>query len=182
MLGGILLFGWSATELMLFYWIEPLASILLKGYLNIYTPLQINPNETIKKKLWWWIIAFIVIIGLEGLSLYGIISFNSISPKPMPWTWDWLFLLVLIIVMYAMPIYAQKKQGFLPIEENMPLQTKILLSPIQFISTYVILGITLGGLFYNQVLWIWILFLVLAKMGIEIMLFFRLKNKRASAV
>lgn len=177
MLLGIFLFGWSVTELMLFYWIEPLVSILLKGYLNIYMPLKINTNEAIKKKLWQWIFAFILIIIAQGISLYGIISINALAEKPMLWTWDWIVLLALLSIMYIMPIYAQKQQGFIPIAENMPLQTKILCSNIQLFSSYIILAITLAGLYFNKTAWICLVFLVLSKMSIEIILFYKLKKK-----
>ena len=177
MLVGILIFGWSVTELMLFYWIEPLVSMLMKGYFKVYIPLRIQQNKALRRYLWRWLGLLFIVIILQIIALYGIIQYNAQCTKPMVWTWDWLILLLFLPIMYAMPIYAQKQQGFMPILENMPIQTKILLSPIQMISTYIILAISLIGLFLTKIVWLWLIFMIIGKMSIELLLFRNIKRK-----
>ena len=177
MLVGILIFGWSVTELMLFYWIEPLVSMLMKGYFKVYIPLRIQQNKALRRYLWRWLGLLFIVIILQIIALYGIIQYNAQCTKPMVWSWDWLILLLFLPIMYAMPIYAQKQQGFMPILENMPIQTKILLSPIQMISTYIILAISLIGLFLTKIIWVWLIFMIIGKMTIELLLFRNIKRK-----
>lgn len=181
MLIGISFFDWSMVELLLFYWIEPIVYICLTAYLRAYLPIQIAGYKGVIAKFMnrffgLWLLQFVLVAVASVGFFYWIFSQYNTPEKPIEVGWDWVLLIVFFVVILAMPVFMQLFNGYLPSEKALPIQTQVLLHPLQLFTTYSILAATLLISHFGGGFWLALITLLLSKLCIEILLFVRIRR------
>lgn len=193
---GILFFGWTLFETLFLYWLEPLSAVIILIYLYVITPLRYGRPGThltpeYQKPAWTSLGTLIYVLIMHYIALVYMIDLCKVA------TWDTstgilqtlaqlpeelyqsglLWLSLLFLVVYLLPPMLLERRGIKPSYENMPLQSKIMIHPIQFVSNYAFLGIIYGvnGLLTSPVLLV--LILLVLKSIVELILFYRIKNQ-----
>jgi hypothetical protein len=184
MLIGISFFDWTMVELLLFYWIEPIVYILLTAYLRAYLPIQLAGYKGVVAKFnnqffGIWLAQCLFVAAASAGFFYWILSQYQSVEKPIKIGWDWVLLIFFFVLILAMPVFMQVFNGFLPSEKALPIQTRVLLHPLQLFTTYSILGATLLISHFGGGFWLVVSTLLFSKLCIEILLYIRIHRLQA---
>ncbi|MCH2021079.1 MAG: hypothetical protein MK207_01260 [Saprospiraceae bacterium] len=157
---GVSLFGWTLFETLFLYWLEPLAALLVINYLILIVPLKngrpgllhlaeyrIPSLKTIGLNIYTIImhyIALVFIINLCKVDGWNTSEgfFYTLAQMPAQlWNGSLLLLTIVFLLAYLMPPILLERRGIKPSLETMPMQTKIMIHPSQFIINYLWFGI-----------------------------------------
>ena len=157
---GVTLFGWTLFETLFLYWLEPLAALLVINYLVTIVPLKygrpglghlpeyrIPALKTIGLSIYTLIMHYIALVFIINLckvdgwdTSLGI--FYTLSQMPAQlWNGSLFLLTIVFLLAYLMPPLLLERRGIKPSLEAMPMQTKIMIHPSQFIVNYLWFGI-----------------------------------------
>ncbi len=196
---GIVFFGWTLFETLFLYWLEPLSALLVLLYIRIRVPLKYgrpgykhlpeyrNPAiKTVFLTFYTLIMHYFALLFIIRLSHTGGWETNqgvlwTLAQMPSQlWEGNLLFLTLLFLLAYLMPPILLERRGIKPNEETMPLQTKIMIHPSQFVINYIwflllwIANVYLG--IDSPVMLVSILMLL--KSLYEGILYFRIRNQQ----
>jgi len=152
---GISLFGWTLFETLFLFWLEPISALLLLLYLRLIVPIKYgHPGIQYKKPyqqgaakamglavytLVMSVVSLLFVIHLcdiEGWDTsQGILHTLSQLPWQL-WQGNLLLLSILFLLIYLLPPILLEMRGIQPDEDHLPLQTKIMIHPYQFIANY----------------------------------------------
>lgn len=165
---GYFFFDWTMFELMFFCWVEPVVAFFLRGYLLAWLPMRLG---LFRGKLWLVLEALWVLIS-SAAALWAIVALNSNTSFSL----EWLVFLVLFALVLFMPIIMQMRHGIIPDAQTMPIQTQILIHPLQLFTTYGILAWALVGLYLHWPEVAVLGVLTLPKLGVELLIFNKLRR------
>lgn len=192
---GILFFGWTLFETLFLYWLEPLSAVTILIYLYVITPLRygrpgIHLSPEYQKPAWaslgtlvyvlvFHYIALVYMIDLCKLETWdtsqGILHTLSQLPSEL-YQSGLLWLTLLFLIIYLLPPMLLERRGVKPSYENMPLQSKIMIHPVQFVSNYAFLAMIYWANAFVESPVLLVLILLVLKSIVEVILFFRIKN------
>lgn len=195
---GITLFGWTLFETLFLYWLELLSAVLVLNYLTLVAPLKNsrpgyhllpeyrNPAlKTIGLTIYTFVLHYITlvfIIRLSNLSTWdttqGVLYTLAQMPQQL-WDGSLLALTILFLLAYLLPPILLERRGIKPSLEVMPMQTKIMVHPSQFVTTYLWFGTLwavhhFAGVSHPIIL---VSILMVLKSAYEAYLFFHIKNR-----
>ncbi|MCP4437780.1 MAG: hypothetical protein GY810_02460 [Aureispira sp.] len=193
---GITVFGWTLFETLFLYWLEPLSAVTVLIYLNVVTPLRYGRPGThltpeFQKPAWTTVGTLIYVLVLHYIALLYMIDlckvetwdtsqgiFHTLAQMPGElYSSGLLWLTLLFLVAYLLPPMLLERRGVKPSYETMPLQSKIMIHPVQFVTNYAFLGLVYFASFYTTNAIILVLILVILKSIVELILFYRIKNQ-----
>ncbi|MBL4650551.1 MAG: hypothetical protein JKY03_12540 [Aureispira sp.] len=193
---GVSLLGWTLFETLFLVWLELIAALVVLVYLKIIIPLKYGrpgyqhlPEyrspalKVLGLSLWtlilhYFALVFIIRLGLVDSWDTSLGVFHTLAQMPWQlWNSSLLFLTLIFLLAYLIPPFILERRGIRPSIETMPLQTKIMIHPSQFIAHYAWF-IMLWAVHYflnisNPILLMTLLMLV--KSGYEAILFYRVK-------
>jgi hypothetical protein len=193
---GVSLLGWTLFETLFLVWLELISALVVLVYLKVIIPLKygrpgyqhLPEYRTPALKvvglcvytlvLHYFALVFIIRLGQVDSWDTSLGVFHTLAQMPWQlWNSSLLFLTFLFLVAYLLPPFMLERRGIKPSVETMPLQTKIMIHPSQFIAHY-LWFIILWAVHYfldlnNPILLMTILMLV--KSGFEAMLLYRVK-------
>jgi hypothetical protein len=193
---GVSLLGWTLFETLFLVWLELIAALVVLVYLKIIIPLKYGrpgyqhlPEyrtpalKVLGLSLWtltlhYFALVFIIRLGVVDSWDTSLGVFHTLAQMPWQlWNSSLLFLTLIFLLAYLVPPFILERRGIRPSIETMPLQTKIMIHPSQFIAHYVWF-IMLWAVHYflninNPILLMALLMLV--KSGFEVFLFYRVK-------
>lgn len=193
---GVSLLGWTLFETLFLVWLELIAALVVLVYLKIIIPLKYGrpgyqhlPEyrspalKILGLSLWtlvlhYFALVFIIRLGVVDSWDTSLGVFHTLAQMPWQlWNSSLLFLTLLFLLAYLVPPFILERRGIRPSIETMPLQTKIMIHPSQFIAHYAWF-IMLWAVHYflnisNPILLMALLMLV--KSGYEAILFYRVK-------
>lgn len=193
---GVSLLGWTLFETLFLVWLELISALVVLVYLKIIIPLKYGrpgyrhlPEYRIPALkviglciyalfLHYFALVFIIRLGQVDSWDTSLGVFHTLAQMPWQlWNSSLLLLTFVFLLAYLLPPFMLERRGIKPSVETMPLQTKIMIHPSQFIVHYVWF-IMLWGVHYwldlkNPILLMTLLMVV--KSGYEAMLFYRVK-------
>jgi len=193
---GVSLLGWTLFETLFLVWLELIAALVVLVYLKIIIPLKYGrpgyqhlPEyrspalKVLGLSLWtlilhYFALVFIIRLGQVDSWDTSLGVFHTLAQMPWQlWNSSLLFLTLIFLLAYLIPPFILERRGIRPSIETMPLQTKIMIHPSQFIAHYAWF-IMLWAVHYflnisNPILLMTLLMLV--KSGYEAILFYRVK-------
>ncbi|BDS10233.1 hypothetical protein [Aureispira anguillae] len=152
---GVLLLGWSLFETLFLFWLELLSALVVLIYLILIVPIKYGrPNYhqlpeyqrpalkviglTVYTLILHYIaLVFIIHIGqVDGWdTTQGV--FHTLLQMPVQlWNASLLLLTVVFLLAYLMPPLLLERQGIQPSLDVMPMQTKVMIHPSQFVAHY----------------------------------------------
>lgn len=152
---GVSLLGWTLFETLFLFWLELISAIVVLIYLKIILPLKYGrpgyhhlPEYRIPalKVLGWSIytlilhyIALVFIIRLGSVETWettlGVLHTLAQMPQQL-WDSSLLLLTFVFLLAYLLPPFMLERRGIRPSIETMPLQTKVMIHPSQFVAHY----------------------------------------------
>ncbi|WP_052599241.1 hypothetical protein [Aureispira sp. CCB-QB1] len=152
---GVSLLGWTLFETLFLVWLELISAIVVLIYLKIIIPLKYGrpgyqhlPEfrtpalKVIGISIYTLILhyfALIFIIRLGQVDTWDTSSgvLQTLAQMPLQlWNSSLLLLTVVFLLAYLLPPFILERRGIRPSIETMPLQTKIMIHPSQFIAHY----------------------------------------------
>lgn len=193
---GVSLLGWTLFETLFLVWLELIAALVVLVYLKIIIPLKYgrpgyqhlpeyrNPAlKILGLSLWtlvlhYFALVFIIRLGVVDSWDTSLGVFHTLAQMPWQlWNSSLLFLTLLFLLAYLVPPFILERRGIRPSIETMPLQTKIMIHPSQFIAHYAWFTMLWAVHYFlnisNPILLMALLMLV--KSGYEAILFYRVK-------
>ena len=194
---GISLFGWTLFETLFLFWLEPISAIVVLFYLMIIVPLKygrpgyqhlpeyrIPALKTLGLVLYTLLLHYIALVFIIHLcqvdgwdTTRGVFYTLAQMPEQL-WKGSLLLLSIVFLLAYLMPPLLLERRGIRPSPEVMPMQTKIMVHPSQFVVNYLWFGLLWLANSYagieNPILLVAIL--VVLKSVYEGVLFFRIRN------
>ncbi|MFT5645713.1 MAG: hypothetical protein ACI976_000387 [Aureispira sp.] len=193
---GVSFLGWTLFAALFLVWLELIAALVVLVYLKIIIPLKYGrpgyqhlPEyrtpalKVLGLSLWtlvlhYFALVFIIRLGLVDSWDTSLGVFHTLAQMPWQlWNSSLLFLTLIFLLAYLVPPFILERRGIRPSIETMPLQTKIMIHPSQFVAHYAWF-IMLWAVHYflnisNPILLMALLMLV--KSGYEAVLFYRIK-------
>ncbi len=193
---GVSLLGWTLFETLFLVWLELISALVVLVYLKIIIPLKYGrpgyhhlPEyrtpalKTVGLCIYTLVLHYIALVFIIRLgqvdswdTSLGI--FHTLAQMPWQlWNSSLLLLTLVFLVAYLLPTFILERRGIRPSIETMPLQTKIMIHPSQFIAHY-LWFILLWAVHHflnlsNPILLMALLMVV--KSGYEVILFYRIK-------
>jgi hypothetical protein len=194
---GVSLFGWTLFETLFLYWLEPISAIIVLNYITVITPFKYgrpgfqhlpeyrNPAlKTVGLTIYTLVFHYIALVFIINLcQVDGWVTSNGLlhTLAQMPgqlWNGSLVLLTIVFLLAYLMPPLLLERQGIKPSLEVMPMQTKIMIHPSQFVVNYIWFGVLWAANNYggvsNSILLVAILMVL--KSVYEAILFFKIKN------
>lgn len=193
---GVSLLGWTLFETLFLVWLELIAALVVLIYLKVIIPLKYGrpgyqhlPEyrspalKVLGLSLWtlvlhYFALVFIIHLGLVDSWDTSLGVFHTLAQMPWQlWNSSLLFLTLIFLLAYLVPPFILERRGIRPSIETMPLQTKIMIHPSQFVAHYAWF-IMLWAVHYflnisNPIVLMALLMVV--KSGFEAFLFYRVK-------
>jgi len=193
---GVALLGWTLFETLFLVWLELITALIVLIYLKIIIPLKygrpgyqhLPEYRTPALKvlglgiytfvLHYFALIFIIRLGQVDSWDTSLGVFHTLAQMPWQlWNSSLLFLSLLFLLAYLLPPFLLERKGIRPSIETMPLQTKIMIHPSQFIAHYlwfIILWAVHSFLGINNPILLMTL-LMFVKSAYEVVLFYRVK-------
>lgn len=193
---GVSFLGWTLFATLFLVWLELIAALIVLVYLKVIIPLKYGrpgyqhlPEyrspalKVLGLSLWtlilhYFALVFIIRLGLVDSWDTSLGVFHTLAQMPWQlWNSSLLFLTLIFLLAYLVPPFILERRGIRPSIETMPLQTKIMIHPSQFVAHY-LWFIMLWAVhcflnISNPILLMTLLMLV--KSGFEAFLFYRVK-------
>lgn len=193
---GILLLNWTLFDTLFLYWLELLSACVVMNYLQLYIPIkygrpgyQHHPEyrapalKTIGLTIVAIIMHYFALLFIIQLSApdwdtsQGLV--HTLAQLPLQlWNRSLILLTILFLVAYLLPSLILERRGIKPSIETMPIQSKIMTHPSQFVVTYVWFAILWAMHHFGQISSpiLLITVLMVLKSAYEAFLFFRIKT------
>jgi len=128
--------------------------------------------------LHYFALVFIIRLGLVDSWDTSLGVFHTLAQMPWQlWNSSLLFLTIIFLLAYLVPPFILERKGIRPSIETMPLQTKIMIHPSQFVAHYLWFGMLWAVHYFlnlsNPILLMALLMVV--KSSFEVFLFYRVK-------
>lgn len=152
---GVSLLGWTLFETLFLVWLELISAIIVLIYLKIILPLKYGrpgyhhlPEyrrpalKVLGLSIYTLIlhyIALVFIIRLGQVETWDTTSGVWQTLVQMPrqlWDSSLLLLTFVFLLAYLLPPFMLERRGIKPSIETMPLQTKVMIHPSQFVAHY----------------------------------------------
>ena len=193
---GVSLLGWTLFETLFLVWLELISALVVLIYLKVIIPLKYGrpgyhhlpeyrtPALQVLGLLLYTLVlhyfALVFIIRLGQVDSWdtslGVLQTLAQMPWQL-WNSSLLLLTFVFLLAYLLPPFMLERRGIKPSVEAMPLQTKIMIHPSQFVAHYVWFMMLWGVHSFlginNPTLLMTLLMLV--KSAYEALLFYRVK-------
>lgn len=188
--------SWTLFETLFLVWLELISALVVLIYLKIIIPLKYGrpgyhhlpeyrtPALQVLGLIFYTLVlhyfALVFIIRLGQVESWdtSLGVWHTLAQMPSQlWDSSLLLLTFLFLVAYLLPPFMLERRGIKPSIETMPLQTKIMIHPSQFIAHYIwfiMLWAVHSFLNISHPIVLMTL-LMLAKSGYEVMIFYRIK-------
>lgn len=194
---GVTLLGWTLFETLFLFWLELISALVVLNYLTLIVPVKYGrPNyhrlpeyripalKAIGLTTYTLILHYIALIFIIHLgqvqdwdTSQGI--FYTLAQMPIQlWHGSLLLLTIVFLLAYLLPPLLLERQGIQPSLEAMPMQTKVMIHPSQFVAHYVWFLILWAVHYFFQINHPIILMAILMvlKSGHEAYLFYAIKQ------
>lgn len=152
---GVLIFGWTLFETLFLFWLELIAALVVLNYVVLVVPIKYGrPNlyrlpeyqgpalKTILISCYTLILHYFALVFIIDLGQVGSWDtsqgvWHTLAQLPWQlWQGSLLLLTILFLVAYLLPPLLLERQGFRPSLDRLPMQTKVMIHPSQFITHY----------------------------------------------
>lgn len=167
---GVSLFGWTLFDTLFLYWLEPISALVVLGYFVIVLPIKYGRPGTMHLReyqipalkvlalsiytLLMHYIALVFIIRLCKIEDWetgqGVLHTLAQLPGQL-WSKDLLLLSIVFLLAFLLPPLLLERQGIKPSLETLPMQSKILIHPSQFVTNYLWFGVLWLAYYYGNI-------------------------------
>lgn len=193
---GVSLLGWTLFEVLFLVWLELISALVVLIYLKIIIPLKYGrpgyhhlPEYRVPALkvlglsiytlvLHYFALVFIIRLGQVDSWDTSLGLFHTLAQMPWQlWHSSLLLLTLVFLLAYLFPPFILERRGIRPSIETMPLQTRVMIHPSQFVAHYVWFTMLWAVHYFfhlsNPILLMGLLMVV--KSGYEAFLFYRVK-------
>ena len=166
LIAGIAFMGWTLFETLILFWLEPLAALLIRLYIQLILPLKNGRPGTFylkpyRKNLWTFTGMGIYTLIMQYIALLIIFQVSSIDYSSnyhlfdnlktlllQIWNADLVLLSILLISVYLLPpVLMARKNGSIKMNQ-LSMQIRVMVHPSQFILNYILFFLLLLSYLY----------------------------------
>lgn len=157
---GVSLFGWTLFDTLFLYWLEPISALVVLVYFVLILPIkygrpgtmhlreyQIPALKVLALSIYTLVMHYIALVFIIRLCEIGDwvmgqgVLHTLVQLPGQLWTKDLFLLSFIFLLAFLLPPLLLERQGIKPSLETLPMQSKILIHPSQFITNYLWFGV-----------------------------------------